>query len=177
MVRTRNVIILVIALFVLVGCTAALGGKPSWQKKDEITSDAIAAAALSAVPHPLAAIKAGGFLERKNLAERLTRFSKANKVGYVYLMSFGKFVGYYVIKGKISATESQMTTTVQTWDCGGADGACFVDSIGDDGSFGHNEGGAAGIFFFTSNGTMVETTLDWLYADQPLSVDVPNLLK
>ena len=70
-----------------------------------------------------------------------------------------------------------MTTTVQTWNCGGMDGGCSVASIGDDGSFGPNEGGDRGVFFFTATGVMVETTLDWVYSDAPLQIDVPNLLR
>ncbi len=91
-------------------------------------------------------------------------------------MSFGKFVGYYVIKGKVSSVNSSMTNTDQTWDCG-QDCTTVVESMGDDGSFGPNEGGDAGVFFITSNGTLVETVVDWVYSDQPLHIDVPNLLK
>ena len=100
----------------------------------------------------------------------------AQKVGYLYLMSFGKFVGYYVIKGKVSSAQSSMTNTEQTWSCG-TDCTTVVESMGDDGSFGPNEGGDKGVFFFTSGGVMVETTLEWLYSDAPLSIKVPNLLK
>ena len=150
-------------------------GKPNWQKNDEKTSDAIATQLISAVPYPISQMKDS--LERRNLRDRLLRFNKPDKIGYMYLMSFGKFVGYYVIRGKVTSSNSQMTTTAQTWDCGGQDGGCQVPSIGDDGSFGPNEGGDRGVFFFTSTGVMVETTLDWVYSDSPLRIEVPNLLK
>lgn len=178
--KLKHVLILAAAMLVVAGCAAgiSLAGKPDWWKVSEKTSDEIARSAFAAVPFPMAETKAGGFLERKNLNERLVRFSKPNKVGYIYIMSFGKFVGYYVIKGKLSSVQSQMTNTDQVWDSGsGEQGETVVDSIGDDGSFGSNEGGDRGVFFFTSNDVMVETTLDWLYSDQPLSIDVPNLLK
>ena len=178
--RTKHVLILAIAGIIVAGCAAGIGaaGKPDWWQSSEKTSDEIARAAFAAVPYPMADIQAGGFLERKNLAERLSRFSKANKVGYLYVMSFGKFVGYYVVKGKISSVQSQMTNTDHVWDAGsGEQGETVVGSIGDDGSFGPNEGGDRGVFFFTSNDTMVETTLDWVYSDQVLNIDVPNLLK
>lgn len=172
--------IAMVALILAAGAMAATStgvvslGKPQWQRNDEKISDYIASQMEGAVPYPQSQMKTS--LERVNLRERLLRFNKPNKVGYLYLMSFGKFVGYYVVKGKITSTQSQMTTTEQTWDCGSADGACSVPSIGDDGSFGANEGGDKGVFFFTSGGTMVETTLDWVYSDTPLHIDVPNLL-
>lgn len=178
--KLRHVLILSVVLLIAAGCvgSGAFGGKPDWWKSSETNSDEIARAAFAAVPVPIAELKAGGFLERKNLSERLTRFSKANKVGYLYVMSFGKFVGYYVVKGKISSVNSQMTNSDQVWDSGsGEQGETVVNSIGDDGSWGPNEGGDRGVFFFTSNGTMVETTLDWVYSDTPLQIDVPNLLK
>lgn len=176
---TKPSIILVVALLA-VGCAAAAqGGKPDWFKQSELVTDEIARSATSAVPAPVAEMKAGGWLERKNLRERNIRFSKANKSGYLYIMSFGKFVGYYVVKGKISSVNSQMTNDNQVWDAGsGEQGETVVNSIGDDGSFGPNEGGDRGIFFFTSNDVLVETTLDWLYSDAPLTIaNVPQLLK
>jgi hypothetical protein len=165
--------VVVIALIATVTAGAVFAGKPDWWKAQELTSDQIAESATKAVPYPFAVVRTGGFLERKNLVERLRRFSAQNKIGYVYLMSFGKFVGYYTIKGKISSTMSQLTNTQQTWEAS-RDNDTIVDSIGDDGSFGPNEPGA---FFFTTNGTMVQTTLDYVYSDQPLSIKVPNLLK
>lgn len=177
--KRRYILPIILVALIAVGCSAsvAMGGKPDWWRNAETTSDEIGRAAFTAVPFPMAETKAGGFLERKNIAERLRRFSAQNKTGYLYLMSFGKFVGYYVIKGKISSVQSQMTNGNQVWDSGsGEQGETVVDSIGDDGSFGPNEGGDRGIFFFTSNDTMVETTLDWVYSDQVLNIDVPNLL-
>ena len=152
----------------------AIAGQPGWYKDSEKTTDQIANQLIKSVPYPIASMRDS--LERRNLRERLLRFNKPQKVGYLYLMSFGKFVGYYVVRGKVSSVNSQMTNLQQTWDCGESCTA-VVDSLGDDGSFGPNEGGDAGIFFFTASGVMVETTLDWLYSDAPLSVKVPNLLK
>lgn len=173
--KLKHVLILAFAGIIMAGCLGAgvFAGKPDWWKQQELTSDNIAAAATTAVPYPLSAIKTGGFLERQNLSERLTRFSKPNKIGYVYIMSFGKFVGYYAIKGKISSTESQLTNTMQTWEAS-QDNDTVVASIGDDGSFGPNENA---VFFFTTSGVLVQTNLDYVYSDQPLNIDVPNLLK
>lgn len=175
---TKGSIALVIAVLVA-GCGVANAGKPSWFQNAENTSNKIADAAFKAVPYPLADVIAGGFLERQNQAEKLKRFSKPNKEGFVYVMSFGKFVGYYAIKGKVSAVNSSLTNPTQTWkdDCGHECGyGNAVESIGDDGTFGTNEGGDRGVFFLTTNGAMVVTVLDWMYADKPITVgNIPQL--
>lgn len=172
--KRRHKLGLIVLLALAVGAGAAAAKMPEWYDDQNHTSDAIARQQTAAVPYPLAQMRDS--LERRNLRERLLRFNRPNKIGYLYVMSFGKFVGYYVVRGKVSSTQSQMTSPVQVWNCGGADGGCQADSIGDDGSFGPNEGGDAGIFFFTATGVMVETTLDWVYSDAPLKIDVPNLL-
>lgn len=173
--KIKHILVLSLVGVIIAGFTASavFAGKPDWWKQQELTSDKIAQAATAAVPYPLSSVQSGGFLERKNLSERLKRFSKQNKIGYVYLMSFGRFVGYYAVKGKISSTQSQLTNTLQTWEAS-KDNDTVVSSVGDDGSFGANEDGA---FFFTTNGTMVQTNLQYVYSDQPLSISVPNLLK
>lgn len=162
-----------VAALALALAVSALAGKPGWWKAQELVSNSIAEQQLTSVAYPASQMRDS--LERRNLRERLLRFNKPHKVGYLYVMSFGKFVGYYVVKGKVSSVQSQMTNTQQTWEAS-RDNDTVVDSIGDDGSFGPNEGGDRGVFFFTVTGAMVETTLDWVYSDAPLHIDVPNLL-
>ena len=172
----KRIIVFAFVLLVACGFTAvAVAGKPDWWREQEKLSDRIAITQIAGVPYPESQMRDS--LERRNLRERLLRFNKPQKIGYVYVVSFGKFVGYYVIKGKVSSTQSQMTNTTQTWNGGGDSDPAQVDSIGDDGSFGSNEGGERGVFFFTASGVFVETTLDWLYSDAPLRISVPNLLK
>lgn len=170
--RYTALVLISLMAFVFLGC-AAYAGRPDWWKNSEHLSDDIARASIKAVPYPKAVVQKGGFLERRNLAERLKRQADPNKIGYVYILSFGKFIGYYTIKGKISSTDSQMTNTNQTWDCGDSC-TTVVDSVGDDGSFGPNE---VGVFFFTQQGVMVQTNSEYVYSDQPLTIDVPNLTR
>lgn len=47
-----------------------------------------------------------------------------------------------------------------------------VNAPGDDGSYGLNEDG---VFFFTTDGNMVTTNLDYIVSEQPLPFDVPEL--
>lgn len=160
-------------LVMLVVVAVALADKPNWVSDQEKTSNTIAEQLVTATPYPAAQMK--NSLERDNLKQRLLRLNNPSKIGFLYVMSFGKFVGYYTVKGKVSSTQSQMTNSQQTWDSGsGAD--TVDDSIDDEGTFGQNEGGDKGVFFFTTTGVLVETTLDWIYSDSPLTIDVPNLL-
>lgn len=123
----------------------------------------------AAVPYPKDQLRDS--LERRNLKERLLRTNDANKIGYVYLLSFsGQPFAYYTIKGKVSNTDSQMTTTDLVIDR--VDGDVTVPAPGDDGSYGPNE---PGIFFFTTEGAFVETNSNYLYSDRVLPIDVPKL--
>lgn len=115
--------------------------------------------------------------EKANLREKIKRDeASANKVGYVYVMSFGEFVGYYTIKGKISSNGSQITpedNVLCPYETG--ESCLTTDGVQDDGTYGE---GDPGIFFFTTEGAMVVTSLDYLYADQPITapgIQVPKL--
>lgn len=118
----------------------------------------------------------GDSLEKKNLAEKRKREENPNAIGYVYLMSFGKVLGYYVIKGKVSSNGSQAAPEQDiVWTCRKGDCApVVVDSAQDDGSYGD---GDPGIFFFTTEGVKVVTDLDYVQSDQPIAFDVPKLNK
>lgn len=114
--------------------------------------------------------------EVRNLKEKIRRDeTSADKIGYVYVMSFGKFVGYYTIKGKISSNGSQIAPEMDVICRYSTGESCqAVDGPQDDNTYG---AGDPGIFFFTTEGAMVVTSLDYLYADQPIAaaLDVPKL--
>lgn len=114
-------------------------------------------------------------LEKKNLERKLKLDEDANRVGYVYLMSFSKFIGYYTIKGKISSNGSQIEPEVQIECPYSSSSSCVtIDGPQDDGTFGE---GDPGIFFFTTEGTMIVTSLDYMYSSQPIpnAIEVPKL--
>jgi len=130
--------------------------------------------AAAAIPYPANEFK-NGTLERANLLRLLRAENKPDALGYVYLQSFGKVLGYYTIKGKVSSNQSQMTTTELVEhhaDSGG--GNLTYPAPGDNLTYGENE---PGIFFFTTEGTLVKTNLDYVYATQPLPFNVPQLNK
>jgi hypothetical protein len=114
----------------------------------------------------------GTSLEVLNLKRKKDREEKADMLRYVYIMNFGTVVGYYVAKGKISSSGSQVGPETEV--LRELSGNPVVDSAQDDGSYG---AGDPGIFFFTADDIMVETSLDYVVADQPISIDVPRLSK
>lgn len=109
-------------------------------------------------------------LEKKNLERKRDREEKPDAERYLYLMNYGQIVGYYVTKGKVSSNGSQIGPESEVvWS---NSSGYTLDSAKDDGTYGS---GDPGIFFFTSDDVMVETSLDYIMSDQPLAIDVPRL--
>lgn len=109
-------------------------------------------------------------LEKQNLQKKRDREENPTAVRYLYVMNFGKIVGYYVTEGKVSSNGSQIgpeTEVIYSNSSG-----YTLDSAKDDGTYGQ---GDPGIFFFTTDGVMVETSLDYIQSDAPISIDVPRL--
>lgn len=170
--------LLFVVLMVGMGASECEGdtSKPGAQEAGQKQTEQAFKQQSTAVPYPADQLKDS--LERRNLKERLLRDNKPNAIRYVYLLSFAEPLGYYTIKGKVSSTQSQMTTDslVRRYckSCSGGGQAVTVPAPGDDGSYGANE---EGIFFFTTEGVMVTTNLDYVVSDQPLPFDVPELNK
>lgn len=156
----------IVMAIVLAACNET---KPTAQQQGQALTEQAYSQQAAAVPYPVDQLKDS--LERRNLRERLIRTNKADAVGYVYLLSFGKPLGYYVVKGKVSSTQSQMTADQTVLGNSNA-GYSTVAAPGDDGSYGANENG---IFFFLVTGQMVTTNLDYVWSDAPLPLDVPKL--
>jgi hypothetical protein len=163
-----------IGLFIFLTAESCDDPKSGAQSTGQKDTESTFSAQSQAVPYPKDQLKDSQ--ERRNLRERLLRQNDPNHISYVYVLSFAKPLGYYVIKGKVSSTQSQMTTSTfveQHTDGGG--GNIAYEAPGDDGSYGPNEDG---IFFFTTNGVMVQTDLDYVVSDQPIpfgEVNVPKL--
>ena len=166
-----------IAVFVLIfaGCSSG----PSQPKEDNIqqadqkvTQDYYKKLR-DATPYPLEEMNFS--LERVNLREKLLRFNDPNKIGYVYLLSdMGDIISFFTVKGKVSSTQSQMTTQEQVEYYDRCGNSCYdkenviSTAPGDDGSFGENE---TGIFFFTTEDVYVTWNGRYLYLDAPLQID------
>lgn len=168
----KKLVAIVAMVLVLGACTDGKPKKEGAQKQGQRLTESAFEQQSKAVPYPVEQLKDS--LERRNVRERLLRTNDPAKVGYVYLMSFGKVIGYYSVKGKVSSTQSQLTTTHLLKESGYAESRsnAVYDAPGDDGSYGPNEDG---VFFFTTEGVMVTTSLDYIWSDQPLPIDTPRL--
>lgn len=176
--RTRRLFAGAGALCLGIALTAgSCSGEPddSAQSTGQQLTEDTFAAQQKAVPYPTDQLK-GATQERVNLKERLLRQNNPNHVSYLYVLSYAQPLGYYVIKGKVSSTNSQMTTSTHVENHGDTGGGNLAyEAPGDDGSYGPNE---SGIFFFTTAGVMVQTDLNYVVADQPIAfgkLDVPKL--
>ena len=112
-------------------------------------------------------------LERKNLIERLLRFQDPNKLGWMYNLGVnGNVISQFTIQGKPSSVQSQLTPEWQTSENEGqsTNVKILIPSPSDDGSFGPNEGGDEGIFYFTTGGCMIEQAPGWIYSDCQLNI-------
>jgi uncharacterized protein YceK len=165
---------LAMIVVVLSGCEG--DSKESSSEKGQKLTEQAFAQQDAAVPYPVNELKDSQ--ERRNLRERLLRQNDPDRIGYVYFVQFGKFMGYWTITGKVSSTQSQMTPSDLTeYACNDEMSGCqavIKEAPGDDGSYGANE---PGVFFFTTEGAMVQLPEDsYVYADQPIAIgDIPEL--
>lgn len=169
---------LTLVVAVLVGCADNTESKDAQtQRASQSVTNAYAEKSRNAVPYPLEQMN--NWLELEQQREKLLRFNNPAKIGYVYIFNQGaeEPLGYYTIKGKISSTNSQMTTGSQVfWTCKDGHGCqpVVVESPSDDGSYGENE---PGYFFFTTEDVyvFVPQFMSPLYMDAPLSIfNVPQ---
>jgi hypothetical protein len=119
--------------------------------------------------------KKGTSLELENLKKKKALEDNPSTLRYVYILTMGQPIGYYVAKGKISSSSSQIAPEqdlIKVYE--NSSDRIVMDSAKDDGSYGP---GDPGIFFFTTAGNMVETSLDYVVSTQPMSIDVPLLTK
>jgi hypothetical protein len=168
---------------VAAGCTS-MQKKDDNQTKDQAITQEYYKKLSEKVPYPLEQMNDS--IERRNLREKLLRFNKPDKLGYIYLLSStGEVIDFYTVSGKISSTQSQMTVTDQSqyicqkkpWQNNNVP-ADSVDnyicewttthSPGDDGSYGENE---TGIFWFDTNDVYHTWNGLYHYSDAPVKIN------
>ena len=111
-------------------------------------------------------------LERDQINKRIKLWNNPNKVSYIYLVSFGKVMAFYTIKGKVSSVNSQITNPqqlVKVYE----ERMHALPSPAEDGSYGTN---GDAVYFFTTDGTYVEWRGDYMLCDKPLKLSTPPLI-
>lgn len=169
----RPLIAAVAVAMVAFGLSACEDGGSPAQQRGEKQAQSTFEQQEKAVPFPAAELR--NSLERTNARKRLLRTNDPKKIGYVYLLSFGKIMGYYTIMGKVTGVGTQMKTSTTVERHSGTNNGGNVTYPGprDDGTYGQT--GGMGIYFFTSEDIMVTTTLDYIWSDEVLPIDVPRL--
>lgn len=165
-------IVTVVLIAVLATSLFAMGESES-ESNRRVTTDAMTDSetkALNTVPIP----EVSYFNERKTIAEWTERWDRPSVVTYVYLISYGNILGYYVCNGKPASIQSYLvpeTTRVHS-----VTSECYDKEVMDiDGTYGTLN---YGIRFFTAEGTAVEwggMGATYLYSDAPLPINVPML--
>lgn len=121
--------------------------------------------------------------DRKSIAKRAETFADENKVSYVYLVSYGKVMAFYPIKGKVVSIRSYMTPQEQIVssqgrlcsEISGCSEGYTVQAPDIDGTYGDN---ADAVFFFTTEGAYVEWAGEYMVSDQPLRLATqPELVR
>lgn len=124
-------------------------------------------------------------LERKNISKRLTTFSDPAKVSYIYLINYGRIMAFYTVKGKVTSGNKRLTSGQEALDtCGNVitpggnfpcSSATTMDAPELDGAYGSS---SPYIFFWTTDGTYVQWSGDYMLVDQPLQLtSQPELVR
>lgn len=166
--KKTTILILTILLLSITGCY--IEQKPSTTIQEQQTTEVNQERLLTNQPAP----QLDKSLERENLIKRLKLLNDENKVFYVYLVSYGKVMAFYTAQGKVSSLNTYLTGKEKFQRAKGCygEGDCWfaVESPDLDGTYGSN---TDGIFFFTTEGAYVETTMDYMISDYPLKLSTP----
>jgi len=163
--KVHAIIILLVLLVLSCGCREDKAITEIQKADQELTAEN-QNRLIKSVPAP----KMTTSLEREQLVKRLKRFNVSDKISYIYLISHGKVMAFYPIKGKVSSVNSKLTCTQQIYTPREKSGVAVVESPALDGSYGSN-GNA--IFFFTTEDVYVEWPGEYMLVDQPMKLSTP----
>lgn len=119
----------------------------------------------------------GKSLDRKNIVKKLNIFEDENKVTYIYLISFGKVMAFYAVKGKVTSSNKRLTTTDKIICNSGYESGDYsvVENPGLDGTYGSSD---PYIFFWTTDDTYIQWNGEYMMCDKPLKMATqPELIR
>lgn len=159
---------LVVAPLIMMGATECDQTQSSTTTQNAVSVEQNQQRLMKAIPAPQLTTS----LERANLVERLERLNQQNMHGYIYLLSYGRVVSFYPIRGKVTSLNAYLMAQerpISDNNCSGAGCASvMVEQPDYDGAYGEND---RGIFFFTADtNAYVEWKGDYQFSDQPLKL-------
>ncbi len=169
----QTIVLAMVGCFLITGCGKAVDTGDTTMKEMEMT-ERNQERLLKSTPPP----QLNNSLERENLKHYLEEINQADRISYVYLIDYGKVMAFYPIKGKVTYCSSKLTTRDQILEVGGraSRGGISrheVESPGLDGSYGPSEDA---IFFWTTEGVLVQWKGNYLWATEPLKLSTPPAL-
>lgn len=159
---------------VLAHAAYAMSNTPSSQEKGEAIQEKVTQTAFDAVPVP----QIEHFLNREAVAEYVKRMNDPSKTFYVYLISYGKILGYYVTSTHPVSVCMLMTPAKREVGVRGSGPNPLGPAPTLDGLFGG--GGAMCDHYYAmtaDTGTLVEWSVDMIVQDQPLGLEADQLQK
>jgi hypothetical protein len=165
----KKIVYFLLVVFFMAGCD--INGEysaESVRKEANKQSTAAQAMAQSSIPVP----NISYFQERRTISKWAIHWDKPSAACYVYLISFGNIIGYYVSDGKPASTGSLLTPEYRR-EPNTTGAQMQLPDI--DGTYGTNN---PGIRFFTASGIAVEwggSGASYIYSDVPLKLSVPLL--
>lgn len=177
----RKVLLAIIATAVIVPTAASAGwfsSSPTKESSSKIESKAAEDNQQRLVQN-IPAPTLQDSLERRNVVKRTELFNDNEKISYVYLVSYGKVMAFYTVKGKVSSLQSYLNPvdrlvygdSSKCTEKYTSSPECYVVEAPEvDGTYGANP---EGIFFFTTEGAYVEWNGEYMVSDQPLQLTTP----
>jgi hypothetical protein len=159
-------------LFCLVIIFSGCGSEYSDAEKARMTANKQSTQAQLAAQTAIDVPDLSYFQERRTIAKWAKHWDRPSAACYVYLISYGNIIGYYVSDGKPASTGSFLTPEYRR-EPGTSSSQQQLPDI--DGTYGTNN---AGIRFFTASGVAVEwagSGASYIYSDVPLKLNVPLL--
>ncbi len=160
----KTALMMIIVMFVM-SCSF----EPTSRDVAEQAQEVAAKKAAVAVPIP----EVSYFQEKRTIAKWTQRWDKPSVVTYVYLISYGNIIGYYVADGKPASTRSYLMPEEKVERF--SSGSVTLSTPDIDGTYGENN---PGIRFFTAGGVAVEwagSGASYIFSDAKLPINVPEL--
>lgn len=150
----KRILVIMVGVLVLLtfgGCSGYSG--------EQAKNDAQIAAFQQSQPVPVITFSN----TRQAVIDRINRWNDPHKISYIYLVSFGRVMAFYTVKGSVESKRSFLSPMDRVVGSSGA----VLQNADVDGTYGEN---ADSIFFFTTDSVYVEWHGDYMWVDQPLKL-------